>query len=147
MGTLRRPQPVAAALLLLLLLSACASLASTRWVLLRRPKPIGSSSPALQSASAEDLAAIIARTRDVTHALAPSAPLAPFAGAVYRGRVRASLPVGGTFAFDMAANASTFRVNRENEEFITGLTPPSSLPLFHAGSSLGPDNGIRHAEG
>jgi outer membrane lipoprotein-sorting protein len=141
MGTLRRLQPVAAALLLASLLSACASLASKRRVVLRRHKPVGPSSPALQSASAEDLNAIIARTYDGIHSFTASINLAPSAGSIDRGRivdypplsgqivfrkpndirVRASLPVVGTLAFEMAANDSTLRVNRENREFITGL--------------------------
>src|SRR6185312_8314752 len=87
MGTLRRLQPVAAALLLASLLSACASLASTRRLILRGHKPINASSPALKSAGADDLNAIIARTYDGIHSFAATVTLAASAGNVYQGRI------------------------------------------------------------
>jgi hypothetical protein len=149
MGTLRRLQPVAAALLLAFLLNGCASLASTPRRILRGRRAVNSSSPALKSASLDDLNTIISRTYDSVHSFAATVTLAASAGSIYRGRivdytslpghilfskpddirVQAHVPVVGSLAFDMVANASSFRLNRENKEFITGLnSAPAHSP-------------------
>jgi len=138
MGTLRRLQPVAAALLLAFLLNSCAA---TQRTIFRHHQALKGPAPSLKSASLDDLNAIISRTYDGIHSFAATVTLAASAGSVYQGhivdytslpgqmifskpdeiRIRATLPVVGSLAFDMVANGSTFRLNRENKEFITGL--------------------------
>ncbi len=137
MSPLRRLQPVAAALLLAFLLNACAA---TQRTVFRRHKAVNASAPALKSASLDDLNAIISRTYDGVHSFTANVSLSASSGSVYQAhivdypslrgyilfskpdeiRVRASLPVVG-LAFDMVSNGASFRLNRENKEFITGL--------------------------
>lgn len=138
MGKLRRLQPVAVALLLVFLLSACAA---TKRTILRRHKPITGTSPALQSATLQDLNGIIARTYEGVQSFAATVTLSASSGSVYQGkivdytslpgiilfnkpdeiRVQAKVPLVGALAFDMVSNGANFRLNRENKEFITGL--------------------------
>ncbi|HEY4087070.1 MAG TPA: hypothetical protein VGM43_14080 [Bryobacteraceae bacterium] len=138
MGTLRRLQPVAAALVLAFLLNSCAA---TQRTIFRHHQALKGPAPDLESATPEDLNAIISRTYDGLHSFAATVTLGASAGSVYQGhildypslsgqilyskpdeiRIRATLPVVGSLAFEMVANASTFRLNRENKEFITGL--------------------------
>lgn len=146
MGKLRRLQPVAVALLLAFLLSACAA---TKRTILRRHKPISGASPALKSASLEDLNAIISRAYDGVQSFAATVNLSASSGSVYQGhivdytslpghilfskpdeiRVQANLPFVGSLAFDMVSNGSNFRLNRENKEFISGLnSAPAHSP-------------------
>ena len=138
MGTLRRLQPVAAAFLLALLLNSCAA---TQRTIFRHHQAVKGPAPSLQSATPDDLNSIISRTWDGVHSFAASVTLAASAGSLYQGHIvdytplpgqilfskpdeihiRANVPVVGSLAFEMVANASTFRLNRENKEFITGL--------------------------
>jgi outer membrane lipoprotein-sorting protein len=145
MGTLRRLQPVAAALLLAFLLNACAA---TQRTIFWHHKAVQGSNTALKSATLDDLNAIISRTYDGIHSFQASVNLAASSGSIYQAhivdypslkgyiffskpdeiRVRASLPIVG-LAFDMVSNGASFRLNRENKEFITGL---NSAPAHSA---------------
>ena len=138
MGTLRRLQPVAAALLLVFLLNSCAA---TQRTIFRHHQALKGPAPSLKSAGPDDLNAIISRTYEGIHSFAATVTLAASAGSLYQGRIvdytplpgqivfsqpdqlhiRANLPVVGSLAFEMVANGSGFRLNRENKEFITGL--------------------------
>jgi outer membrane lipoprotein-sorting protein len=138
MGTSRRLQPVAAALLLACLLSACTS---TRRTVFRHHQPVSGRSPALKSASLEDLNAIISRTWDGVQSFAATVTLSASSGNIHDGhivdytplpghilfskpddiRVQAKLPFIGALAFDMVSNGARFLLNRENKEFISGL--------------------------
>jgi outer membrane lipoprotein-sorting protein len=137
MGKLLRLRPVAVALLLSFLLTACAG---TNRNIFRRHAKVNGTSPALKVATRDELNAIIARTWNSVQSFAATCSLTASSGNVYQGhivdytsipglilfrkpddiRVRATLPLVGTLAFDMVSNGSEFRFLR-NSLFVRGL--------------------------
>jgi hypothetical protein len=139
----RRDGPVALALLLALFLSSCGI-----WsFLLLRPKPLKRNGKAvnpkqtLAVASRDELVARIAKLYEAIQSFQANVLLTPSIGSVYKGevneipevkafilfrkpadiRIQALLPVVGTQAFDMAANATDFRFFLNNKNvFFTG---------------------------
>jgi outer membrane lipoprotein-sorting protein len=137
MGKLLRLRPVAVALLLSFLLTACAG---TNRNIFRRHAKVNGTSPALKVATRDELNAIIARTWNSVQSFAATCSLTASSGNVYQGhivdytsipglilfrkpddiRVRATLPLVGTLAFDMVSNGTEFRFLR-NSLFVRGL--------------------------
>ena len=148
MGKLRRLQPVAVALLLCLLLTACGG---TRRNIFRKHKPVNGTPPRLQVASREELNAIISRTYDAIQSFAAtSVTLSASSGSVYQGkitdytalpgfilfrkpddiRVRATLPLVQTLAFDMVSGSEDFKLYLKDKNlFVEGL---NSAPAISA---------------
>ena len=148
MGKMRRLQPVAVALLLAIVLSSCTA---TKRIILRKHKPINGTAPALQVASLDQLNAIISHTYDAIHSFAAtSVTLSASSGSVYQGkitdytalpgfilyrkpddiRVRATVPIAGTLAFDMVSNGNDFRFSYPRGNlFVEGLnSAPATSP-------------------
>lgn len=140
MGKMRRLQPVAVALLLAFVLSSCTA---TKRIILRHHKPVNGTAPALKVASLEELNAIISHTYDAIQSFsATSVTLSASSGSVYEGkitdytalpgfilfrkpddiRVRATLPIAGTLAFDMVSNSRDFKFYLKDKNlFVQGL--------------------------
>jgi outer membrane lipoprotein-sorting protein len=140
MGKLRRLQPVAVALLFAFVLSSCTA---TKRIILRKHKPINGTAPALKVASLEELNAIISHTYDAIQSFsATSVTLSASSGSVYEGkitdytalpgfilfrkpddiRVRATLPLVATLAFDMVSNSQDFKLYLKDKNlFVEGL--------------------------
>jgi outer membrane lipoprotein-sorting protein len=141
MGKLRRLQPVAVALLLAALLTGC--LGRNRNLFRgRNHKAVTGSSPALKTATRDELNAILTRNWDGIQSFAATVTLTASAGKVEQGKVteytatpgvivfrkpddihiRASLPLVGSLAFEMISDSTNFRFYfPHNNLFVEGL--------------------------
>src|SRR4051812_10026958 len=96
MGKLHRLQPVAAALLFALLLTSCAA---TKRTILRRHKPVTGTSPALKTATRDELNAIVARTYNGVQSFAANVTLSASSGSVYQGHIVDYTSIPGLILF------------------------------------------------
>jgi outer membrane lipoprotein-sorting protein len=144
MGKLHRLRPVAVALLLSFLLSSCVA---TARVIKRGKRLVNGTTPALKTATLEELSAIIARTFNAIQSFqATSVNLKLSKGSVYAGavtdytpfpgivlfrkpddiRIQAKYPLLGTLAFDMVSNGTNFSLLlQEKSLFVEGLNSAS----------------------
>ena len=145
---MRRLQPVAVALLLAFALSSCTA---TQRIIHRKHKPINGTAPALKVATHDELNAIITRNYDAIRSFsAASVTLSASSGSVYQGkitdytalpgfilfrkpddiRVRATLPLVQTLAFDMVSSSEDFKLFLKDKNlFVEGLnSAPANSP-------------------